>query len=68
MTDEQHSENAASVRVGGPDESLEQRLDDELTAFNARATGAGTPGDFTVRVEDTDGELLGGLTACSSTR
>jgi ribosomal protein S18 acetylase RimI-like enzyme len=63
VTDQQHPENTTAVRVGGPDEALEQRLDDELTALNARATGAGTPEDFTVRVENTAGELLGGLTA-----
>jgi GNAT superfamily N-acetyltransferase len=54
---------AASVRAGGQDDALEQRLDDELTAFNARATGAGTPQDLTVRADDGAGELIGGLTA-----
>ncbi|MFD6417569.1 GNAT family N-acetyltransferase [Streptomyces sp. NPDC060194] len=48
-------------RVGGKDEKLGQRLDEELTAFNNRATGA-DPEEFSVRVDAPDGELLGGLT------
>ncbi|MES5822925.1 GNAT family N-acetyltransferase [Streptomyces sp. RG80] len=56
-------EPGASLTVGGKDDALEQRLDDELTAFNAEATGAGTPAPLTVRVSDADGELVGGLTA-----
>lgn len=51
------------MTVGGKDDALEQRLGDELTAFNAEATGAGTPAPLTVRVSDADGELVGGLTA-----
>jgi ribosomal protein S18 acetylase RimI-like enzyme len=62
VTDDQRGVPAATVRVGGEDDALEQRLDDELTAFNGRATGAGTPEDLTVRVDDA-GELVGGLTA-----
>ncbi|WP_369245897.1 GNAT family N-acetyltransferase [Streptomyces sp. R41] len=53
----------ASLEVGGKDDALEQRLDDELTAFNAEATGAGAPIPLSVRVTDTAGELVGGLTA-----
>lgn len=53
----------ASLNVSGKDEALEERLDDELTAFNARATGAGTPTPLSVRVTDDAGELVGGLTA-----
>ncbi|MFD3616663.1 GNAT family N-acetyltransferase [Streptomyces sp. NPDC058676] len=63
MTTEQDSETTASLRVSGKDATLEQRLDDELTAFNAKATGAGTPQPLTVRLDDTGGELVGGLTA-----
>ncbi|MFI6337544.1 GNAT family N-acetyltransferase [Streptomyces sp. NPDC050535] len=54
---------SASLQVGGKDDALEQRLDDELTAFNARATGAGDPVPFSVRVTDSGDELVGGLTA-----
>ncbi|WP_308406624.1 GNAT family N-acetyltransferase [Streptomyces sp. AC555_RSS877] len=63
MSTEQGSETAVLLSVGGKDETLEQRLDDELTAFNAAATGAGTPQPLTVRLDDTGGELAGGLTA-----
>ncbi|WP_174864629.1 GNAT family N-acetyltransferase [Streptomyces spinoverrucosus] len=62
MTTEQPSTPAATLQVGGQDDDLEQRLDDELTAFNAAATGAGEPDEFSVRVTAADGELLGGLT------
>ncbi|MFF1446826.1 GNAT family N-acetyltransferase [Streptomyces sp. NPDC058274] len=53
----------ASLQVGAQDDDLEKRLDDELTAFNATATGAGTPAPLSVRVTDSAGELVGGLTA-----
>ncbi|GAB2739446.1 hypothetical protein GCM10027072_38470 [Streptomyces bullii] len=51
------------MRVGGQDDDLEKRLDDELTAFNAEATGAGEPEPLTVRATDDAGDLVGGLTA-----
>lgn len=56
-------EPGTSLQVGGKDDVLQQRLDDELTAFNAEATGAGTPQPLSVRATDADGELAGGLTA-----
>jgi ribosomal protein S18 acetylase RimI-like enzyme len=56
-------EPGTSLHVGGKDDALQQLLDDELTAFNAEATGAGTPEPLTVRAADADGELAGGLTA-----
>lgn len=56
-------EPGTSLQVGGKDDVLQQRLDDELTAFNAEATGAGTPEPLSVRATDADGELAGGLTA-----
>ncbi|GAB2838914.1 hypothetical protein GCM10027074_01600 [Streptomyces deserti] len=62
MTSEQRSV-AAALRVGGQDDDLEQRLDDELTSFNAEATGASVPEPLTVRVTDDTGALVGGLTA-----
>lgn len=57
------NEPGTSLHVGGKDDALQQRLDDELTAFNAEATGAGTPEPLTVRADDAEGELAGGLTA-----
>jgi len=63
MTSEQQPAVTASLQVGAKDRALERRLDEELTAFNARATGAGEPSPLSVRVTDTEGELVGGLTA-----
>ncbi|MFI6488041.1 GNAT family N-acetyltransferase [Streptomyces sp. NPDC050564] len=70
MTTEEHPADptqqlpvSASLEVGGKDRALERRLDDELTAFNAEATGAGVPAPLSVRVTDAAGELVGGLTA-----
>ncbi|MFD5711031.1 hypothetical protein ACFWHW_11650 [Streptomyces pharetrae] len=51
-----------SLRTGGQDDALEKLLDEELTAFNGVACGAGTPEEFSVRVEDAAGEPAGGLT------
>ncbi|MFI6278864.1 GNAT family N-acetyltransferase [Streptomyces sp. NPDC050988] len=51
-----------SVQVGGEDEELSERLDRELTALNARATGAGKPDEFSIRATDDAAELAGGLT------
>ncbi|NGO40957.1 GNAT family N-acetyltransferase [Streptomyces ureilyticus] len=62
MTAEQHPTLAASLQVGAQDDELQQRLDDELTAFNAGESGAGRPTELSVRVTDTAGELVGGLT------
>ena len=63
MTGEQHSVVTATLRVGGQDDDLEQRLDDELTAFNTAATAGARPEPLTVRVTDDAGTLVGGLTA-----
>lgn len=50
-------------RVGGPDDDLQQWLDDELTAFNTRATAVPLPEDFSVTVTDpAGGTRIGGLT------
>jgi ribosomal protein S18 acetylase RimI-like enzyme len=51
-----------ALRVGGQDDALEKLLDQQLTEFNERATGAGTPAEFSVAVTDADGETAGGLT------
>ncbi|AWW40099.1 GCN5 family acetyltransferase [Streptomyces sp. AS58] len=53
---------AAALTVGGRDEALEDRLEAELTAFNAAATRTERPEDISVRVTDTTGDLVGGLT------
>ncbi|MER8221777.1 GNAT family N-acetyltransferase [Streptomyces sp. NPDC094143] len=61
MTSDQRSV-AAALSVGGRDDDLEKRLDEELTAFNTAATGATTE-PLSVRVTDETGEPAGGLTA-----
>ncbi len=63
MTSEQHSLATAALQVGGQDDDLEQRLDDELTAFNTAAADGVRTEALTVRVTDEAGELIGGLTA-----
>ncbi|MEU9334760.1 GNAT family N-acetyltransferase [Streptomyces sp. NPDC048290] len=50
------------LRVGGPDDDLQQWLDDELTAFNDRAAAVPPPEDFSVALTGPDGERVGGLT------
>ncbi|MFJ4683409.1 GNAT family N-acetyltransferase [Streptomyces sp. NPDC088789] len=50
------------LRVGAEDEALQQRLDDELTAYNNQAAGTDVPDELSVSVTDEDGELIGGLT------
>ncbi|MFF8018222.1 GNAT family N-acetyltransferase [Streptomyces sp. NPDC007929] len=62
MTSEQHTV-AASLQVGGQDHDLEQRLDDELTAFNTAAADGAVTEPLSVRVTDQAGTLIGGLTA-----
>ncbi|MEU3852483.1 GNAT family N-acetyltransferase [Streptomyces sp. NPDC029554] len=62
MTSDQRPTTAA-LSVGGRDDDLEKRLDDELTAFNTAACGGATTEPLSVRVTDEAGELAGGLTA-----
>ncbi|MFF5312378.1 GNAT family N-acetyltransferase [Streptomyces massasporeus] len=62
MTSEQHTV-AASLRVGGQDDDLEKRLDEELTAFNTAAADGAVTEPLSVRVTDEAGDLVGGLTA-----
>jgi hypothetical protein len=59
---EQQDPVPTSLRVGGENDELRRRLDDELTAFNAAATGAGEPAEFSVDVTDDAGDLVAGLT------
>jgi ribosomal protein S18 acetylase RimI-like enzyme len=49
--------------VGDPDSDLQDRLRRELVAFNNAQTGESERSAFSVRVTDTDGELIGGITA-----
>ncbi|MFI0979229.1 GNAT family N-acetyltransferase [Streptomyces sp. NPDC021093] len=59
----EHNENGKNtVRVGEGDKELAGRLDEELTAFNSRATGAYDEQELSVRVTDETGALVGGLT------
>jgi GNAT superfamily N-acetyltransferase len=68
--EQQHPEASASptpptsptLRTGGRDDALEKLLDEQLTAFNGAASGAGTPEDFSIRLDDATGEPVGGLT------
>lgn len=63
MTASDPPARGATLTVGEQDDPLTERLDRELTAFNARATGAGDPQPLSVRVADAQGWLVGGLTA-----
>ncbi len=51
------------LTIGGRDTELEDRLNEELIAFNTAATGAAERGAFSVRATDDEGGLIGGLTA-----
>ncbi|KWT62124.1 GCN5 family acetyltransferase [Streptomyces albus subsp. albus] len=53
----------AALTVGEHDPELVKRLEDGLDAFNAEATGHAEEAEFSVRVTDADGELIGGLSA-----
>ncbi|CAL9291277.1 GNAT family N-acetyltransferase [Streptomyces rochei] len=62
MTSEQPTAPHATPHVGGADDDLEKRLDDELTAFNTAAADGARTEPLTVRVTDEAGTLIGGLT------
>jgi GNAT superfamily N-acetyltransferase len=47
--------------VGDGDDDLDERLSAGLDEFNLAATGVGDQRRITVRVDDADGELVGGL-------
>ncbi|HEY2792452.1 MAG TPA: GNAT family N-acetyltransferase [Micromonosporaceae bacterium] len=51
-----------ALTVGGADSDLQKRLEDELTAFNLRATRTTEIEDYTVAIRDEAGELVAGLT------
>ncbi|NXY97013.1 GNAT family N-acetyltransferase [Streptomyces sp. BR123] len=59
MTDTAHSTH--TLTTAGPDSGLDERLGKELDAFNKGAAGGIAPAEFTVRVNDADGELVAGL-------
>lgn len=62
MTDDRITTNRQlRVVVGDSDAPLDRRLSDELDAYNTRAAGAGEQREFTVRIDDEDGELVAGL-------
>jgi ribosomal protein S18 acetylase RimI-like enzyme len=52
---------AVQLLVGEGDAALDARLSDELDAFNSVAAGVADQRELTVRVTDTDGELVAGL-------
>lgn len=56
-------DNNPFLAVGGVDPELHEQLDRALIAFNDAATGTSGRGVITVKVTDTDGSLVGGLTA-----
>lgn len=47
--------------TSGADPELDQRLSDELDAHNVAGSGAGPSHEFSVRVSDATGDLVGGL-------
>lgn len=53
--------DGAHLVIGGSDPALDQRLSDELDAYNRTAAGAGEQREFTVKVEDGRGHLVAGL-------
>ncbi|WP_030680095.1 GNAT family N-acetyltransferase [Streptomyces rimosus] len=54
---------APALTVGEHDPELVKQLEDGLDAFNAAATDHAEEAEFSVRVTDADGELIGGLSA-----
>ncbi|MFD7661513.1 GNAT family N-acetyltransferase [Streptomyces sp. NPDC059788] len=63
MSDARTPAQEATLTVGEHDPELDKRLEDGLDAFNAAATGNAEHTEFSVRVTDADGELVGGLSA-----
>ena len=47
--------------TGAGDSILDERLSDQLDAYNIAAAGAGEQREFTVKIEDDRGDLLAGL-------
>jgi len=57
------SGSGPTLTTGERDTELDDRLTEELVAFNNAATGAAYRGTFSVKVTDEADELVGGLTA-----
>lgn len=51
----------ARLTTGEGDAALDQRLSDELDVYNRLAADAGEQREFTVKIEDQQGELVAGL-------
>jgi GNAT superfamily N-acetyltransferase len=49
------------LTTGEGDAALDQRLSDELAAYNRSAVDAGEQREFTVKAEDAEGQVLAGL-------
>jgi GNAT superfamily N-acetyltransferase len=58
---EQDPHPGGRLLTGEGDPELDQRLSDELDAYNVVAAGAGAQRELTVRAEDEHGALVGGL-------
>ena len=56
-----HHRDDVRLTVGDADATLDQKLSDELDAFNFAACGVSNLRELTVKVEDTDGSLVAGL-------
>ncbi|MFI2235223.1 GNAT family N-acetyltransferase [Streptomyces chrestomyceticus] len=63
MSDATTPAQDTALTIGAHDAALEKRLEDELDAFNAAATADAERSEFSVQVTDTEGELIGGLSA-----
>ncbi|WP_308312684.1 GNAT family N-acetyltransferase [Streptomyces sp. ISL-11] len=62
MTTDDHI-SGPTLTTGERDAELNERLTEELVAFNTAATGASDRDMFSVKVADQAGELVGGLAA-----
>jgi GNAT superfamily N-acetyltransferase len=56
-----HQRDDVRLTVGDADAALDQKLSDELDAFNFAACGVSNLRELTVKVEDADGSLVAGL-------
>jgi GNAT superfamily N-acetyltransferase len=59
--DEEGLVSGVRLVTGDGEAALDQRLSDELDAYNVAAAGAGEQREFSVKVEDDDGTLVAGL-------
>lgn len=61
------SDGPQGLIAGEGDSSLDQRLSDELDAYNIAAMDAGEQPEFTVKIEDDRGDLVAGLSGWTGT-